>query len=131
MTTVGYGDIIPVSFAGRLTGASAAIMGILCMSFPVPVFVSHFNYLYNLEKRECKISPQDLQGDQPADKSTLEKFEKDLRYAIIHTVSTIASKKKSASNPKKSGSNASHIWNETRKANPNRGERFKRMNSNL
>tara|TARA_B100001996_G_C18543813_1_gene548023 strand:- start:192 stop:383 length:192 start_codon:yes stop_codon:yes gene_type:complete len=60
MTTVGYGDVVPVTLPGKLTGASCAIMGILCMSFPVPVFVSHFNYLYNLEKRECKLKPEEL-----------------------------------------------------------------------
>ena len=42
MTTVGYGDVVPVTFAGKLMGAGCAMMGILCMSFPVPVFVSHF-----------------------------------------------------------------------------------------
>ena len=36
-------------------------MGILCMSFPVPVFVSHFNYLYNMEKGDCKLKPEELQ----------------------------------------------------------------------
>ena len=43
MTTVGYGDKVPVTFGGRVAGAWCAMMGILCMSFPVPVFVSHFN----------------------------------------------------------------------------------------
>ena len=61
MTTVGYGDVVPVTNMGKVTGACCAIMGILCMSFPVPVFVSHFNYLYNMEKNECKLNPEDLQ----------------------------------------------------------------------
>ena len=60
MTTVGYGDQVPVSFPGKVAGACCAMMGILCMSFPVPVFVSHFNYLYNLEKHECKLKPEEL-----------------------------------------------------------------------
>lgn len=60
MTTVGYGDKVPVTFGGRVAGAWCAMMGILCMSFPVPVFVSHFNYLYNLEKTECKLRPEEL-----------------------------------------------------------------------
>ena len=36
MTTVGYGDKIPVSFGGKIAGSCCAMMGILCMSFPVP-----------------------------------------------------------------------------------------------
>ena len=60
MTTVGYGDQVPVSLPGKMAGACCAMMGILCMSFPVPVFVSHFNYLYNLEKTECKLKPEEL-----------------------------------------------------------------------
>ena len=74
MATVGYGDVVPRTFFGKLTGACCAIMGILSMSFPgtvgngnmsrlyslVPVFVSHFNYLYNLEKCECKLRPEEL-----------------------------------------------------------------------
>jgi hypothetical protein len=41
----------------------------------------------------------------------LEKFERDLMHAVIHSVSTIGAPAVS--------SNASHIWNETRKSNPN------------
>uniref|UniRef100_H2ZIH9 BTB domain-containing protein n=1 Tax=Ciona savignyi TaxID=51511 RepID=H2ZIH9_CIOSA len=47
MTTVGYGDVVPITVLGKIAGASCAIMGILCISFPVPVIVSNFNYLYN------------------------------------------------------------------------------------
>jgi len=60
MTTVGYGDVVPVTLPAKIIGAGCAMMGILCMSFPVPVFVSHFNYLYNLERRECKLKPEEL-----------------------------------------------------------------------
>ena len=42
MTTVGYGDKIPVSFSGKIAGSCCAMMGILCMSFPVPGLFSSF-----------------------------------------------------------------------------------------
>ena len=46
MTTVGYGDKIPVSFGGKIAGSCCAMMGILCMSFPVPgLFYKHFYVL--------------------------------------------------------------------------------------
>ena len=46
MTTVGYGDKIPVSFGGKIAGSCCAMMGILCMSFPVPgLFYKQFYVL--------------------------------------------------------------------------------------
>ena len=43
MATVGYGDVVPRTFFGKLTGACCAIMGILSMSFPVPGRIFYFN----------------------------------------------------------------------------------------
>lgn len=45
-----YGDVYPITPLGKLTGAFCAIMGILGIAFPVPVIVSNFNYLYNLDR---------------------------------------------------------------------------------
>ena len=46
MATVGYGDVVPRTFFGKLTGACCAIMGILSMSFPVPgMFLSDIRKL--------------------------------------------------------------------------------------
>ena len=46
MATVGYGDVVPRTFFGKLTGACCAIMGILSMSFPVPgMFLSNIKKL--------------------------------------------------------------------------------------
>ena len=50
MTTLGYGDIYPVSIAGRLIGAVCAIIGVLTVALPVPVIVSNFNYFYHRDK---------------------------------------------------------------------------------
>ena len=80
MTTVGYGDVVPVTIMGKVMGAGCAMMGILCMSFPVPVFVSHFNYLYNLEKKECKLKPEELVSheDDSGNKLTLQQCQVNL-----------------------------------------------------
>ena len=49
MTTVGYGDMTPVSAWGRLIGSMCAIAGVLTIALPVPVIVSNFNYFYTRE----------------------------------------------------------------------------------
>ena len=97
MCTVGYGDVVPISLAGKirfdsfvpifivikkLSGAFCAMMGILCMSFPVPVFVSHFNYLYNQQKADYKFRPEDfmvVNGKEP----DFEKFENVILPSIL------------------------------------------------
>jgi len=52
MTTVGYGDMTPVSAWGRLVGSMCAIAGVLTIALPVPVIVSNFNYFYTRETDE-------------------------------------------------------------------------------
>ena len=41
MTTVGYGDKVPVGYWGKLVGAACAITGVLTLAIPVPVSYTH------------------------------------------------------------------------------------------
>lgn len=61
MTTVGYGDMAPVTPLGRLVGACCAIFGVVVMvCLPSPVFISSFNEIYmrhigEIRKRDAEM----------------------------------------------------------------------------
>lgn len=55
MTTVGYGDIVPESFAGKVIGGIASICGIIILSTSASVIGSTFSLYYNLAQAQLKI----------------------------------------------------------------------------
>ncbi|KAF7262699.1 hypothetical protein EG68_00063 [Paragonimus skrjabini miyazakii] len=79
MTTVGYGDMVPKSYAGMVVGAMCAVTGVLTISLPVPVIVSNFSMFYShtlarskLPKKRRRILP--VEAVRPKHKSGLASF---------------------------------------------------------
>ncbi|XP_015794776.1 potassium voltage-gated channel protein Shaw-like [Tetranychus urticae] len=58
MTTVGYGDMVPRTYAGMMIGALCAVAGVLCIALPVPVIVSNFTMFYSHTQAREKLPRQ-------------------------------------------------------------------------
>ena len=58
MTTVGYGDMVPRTYAGMVIGALCALSGVLTIALPVPVIVSNFTMFYSHTQAREKLPRQ-------------------------------------------------------------------------
>lgn len=46
VTTLGYGDVVPITKVGKIIGAMCAICGVIMIALPVSVIGSNFSYFY-------------------------------------------------------------------------------------
>ena len=62
MTTVGYGDMAPVTFWGQIVGGLAVVCGVLTIALPVPVVVSNFEHFYTKERNRKRMEDKKNQA---------------------------------------------------------------------
>ncbi|KAL3884525.1 hypothetical protein ACJMK2_024659, partial [Sinanodonta woodiana] len=79
MTTVGYGDMYPVTALGCLIGSFAALSGLLMIGFSVPILVnnflmyySHVQFALHEEKKEHKNKKKKVNGNGPIYKAKIQ-----------------------------------------------------------
>uniref|UniRef100_A0A915DI15 BTB domain-containing protein n=1 Tax=Ditylenchus dipsaci TaxID=166011 RepID=A0A915DI15_9BILA len=55
MTTIGYGDMTPHTYLGKIIGSICALAGVLTIALPVPVIVSNFAMYYSHTQARSKM----------------------------------------------------------------------------
>ncbi|XP_041080512.1 potassium voltage-gated channel subfamily S member 1-like [Polyodon spathula] len=50
MTTVGYGDVVPVTIAGKLAASGCILGGILVVALPITIIFNKFSHFYRKQK---------------------------------------------------------------------------------
>ena len=57
LTTVGYGDVYPITMAGKVLGGSLAVLGVGMFALPAAILASAFSKEINKDKRSVNFCP--------------------------------------------------------------------------
>ncbi|XP_064160628.1 potassium voltage-gated channel subfamily S member 1 [Anguilla rostrata] len=88
MTTVGYGDVVPVTIAGKLAAGGCILGGTLVVALPITIIFNKFSHFYrkqkaleasvrNNNKRRWRRPAEEPGGSLDGDSQCLEELEED------------------------------------------------------
>jgi len=63
MKTIGYGDKVPVTVAGKLMGVLCTVSGVLTITLPMPVIMTNFKHFYNTMQNNNKAENEHSGSD--------------------------------------------------------------------
>lgn len=75
MTTVGYGDVVPVTVAGKLAASGCILGGTLVVALPITIIFNKFSHFYrrqkaleasvrNSNRRKMRLSCEEEPGEE-------------------------------------------------------------------
>ncbi|CAJ0930862.1 unnamed protein product, partial [Mesorhabditis belari] len=64
MATVGYGDLVPVTVAGKLVGSGAIVCGVMVLALPITIMVNNFMQVVKLREEKIIKKYAQAHGDQ-------------------------------------------------------------------
>lgn len=74
MTTVGYGDVVPVTVAGKLAASGCILGGILVVALPITIIFNKFSHFYRKQKaleaavrNSEKKQPEEVESEQDSE----------------------------------------------------------------
>ena len=76
MTTVGYGDIHPVTGLGKLVGTMCAVSGVLVLSLPIPIIAGNFEAFHKNQQKNDKAE----KGKKSLKAAKIEEYENRLEF---------------------------------------------------
>lgn len=118
MTTVGYGDVVPVTVAGKLAASGCILGGTLVVALPITIIFNKFSHFYRKQKAlEASVRNNNKKGQErekeegsECDSQCLEDEEKEeekdgeneggvVNYSYVHNLLLASSTQNEMSDP--------------------------------